>query len=280
MAKDHKEATIKVAGIQKKVDELTRDLPEIDKKVVKTPQLEKIIEELKKLAKEIAEEKGKIDALDAEMKKKEQEMLDFAKKYRGDQLYESDRKLKDAEAELADLEKRLREVGALNDNLQEEVKGAAVDPKDKERVALAQRILGETEKCGSEMGNMKKQKNDIRKIFNGIKENLRSKNASDVTAAEVAELMKDIDKCGAKVKGFLGDLDGIEVRLKKLRSEWNSSKNAAQEKERLSKEFKRLLSDNSELYEKLVQKLTKQDEQLGGLETLNKSMAASADYAT
>ena len=141
---------------------------------MRTPQLEKIIEELKKLAKEIAEAKGKIDALDDELKKKEAEMLDFAKKYRGDRLYDCDRNLKDAEAQLAALEKRLREVGGLNDGLEEEVKGANVDPKDAARVALAQKILGETGKCGEEMGAMKKQKNDIRKIFNGIKENLRA----------------------------------------------------------------------------------------------------------
>ena len=55
MAKDHKDATARVAGIQKKVDDLTRDLPDIDKKVVRTPQLEKIIDELKKLEREIAD---------------------------------------------------------------------------------------------------------------------------------------------------------------------------------------------------------------------------------
>ena len=161
------------------------------------------------------------------MKKKEPETLDFAKKYRGDRLDDCDRGLKDAEAQLAALEKRLREVGGLNDGLEEAVKGEAIDPKDADRVALAKRILGETGKCGEEMGAMKKQKNDIRKIFNGIKENLRAKNASDVTAAEIADLMKDIDKCNAKVKGYLGDLDRIEDKLKKLRGEWDSAKNAA-----------------------------------------------------
>jgi chromosome segregation ATPase len=232
-----------VANLEDKLNKLVKDLPNIEDKKITTAELKKIKEELDKFNGELSQLIDDVSELNDHLKELEGDVDDLVKKYRGDKLMEVDRKLNEAFSGVEKLEKRLKEVMGKIADFEVVLNDANNDPEEVERVELIQKLLGEVGELMDECKKIVKDKDNIKKVLEGIKAKLSEQNSGDVSMDMINELIADIAACDSKVAKNLKDLDRIEEDLDKKKADFDKFLGKSGERGGLIDDINHMLDD-------------------------------------
>jgi len=219
--------------------------------ILTNPRIEEIIEALKELRSKLDEIDGVAKDLDGILDPDTfAKIKDFLRDHRGEQMTEADQKLKDIEAELAKLEKRLREVNGNNEDFMRMLNHANDSPDDKERIALIMELLGESnDDAKKPLQGIKADKDKIKEMIENMRNTLRSKSAAEISLQTVLEIIADSEKTNEQIQARLADLDRIEGEIEERKKRWIQFDAAAQGNRALIGEFLGRLKGINDLYE-------------------------------
>jgi prefoldin subunit 5 len=139
-------------------------------KVLTKEEIEKIIEALKNLGKQLDELATEINAI-ADLMNDDifGKIKDFLKALKEDSLFDADKKLKQLGQDLQKLEKRIKEVTGENNDFVDFLKDKNTDPNDLERVNLIKALLGESDGSEKQLAGIRGDKDKLNALFEDLK---------------------------------------------------------------------------------------------------------------
>jgi chromosome segregation ATPase len=268
----------KASDIEKKIKNVTKDLPKHDSHLVTTPDIEKIIEELKKIGDEISDLNKDINDFEGDVAEKEKEVEQFVRGYRGERLYEADKKLKEALGNMDELEKKLEELKGDMGDFDKTLNDSNDNPKDQERVNMINKLLKALKDLGGDRDGVDGKKDDTKNNLLEIGKKIDDQDKDNVDMDTVNALIKQIEDCNDKIKEGLGDCDNIEDALNKLKKNWDAFSDKYSEKRNLIEDFEKMLGDNRNALEELKKNKGEADNLVGGLSDVYSQMKDNPDY--
>ena len=218
--------------------------------MVPTEEIEKIIKQLKDMEDELAKLEGEVtdisQMVDDDLA---DQMRDFAKGFKGEQLFEANRGLKQVEGLLSQLDKKWRAVNGNNEEFMGVLDRANNDEDDKARVELIELLLKEsTEDSKASLDEIKQEKDQMKELIERMRAKLRSMDAASADMKELNEIFKDTATCTEVIEKKLKELDQIDDDVEERKKRWTSFDAESGQRDGMMEDLQGLLSANEELY--------------------------------
>ena len=184
--------------------------------------------------------------------KKEQEILSFLSLLKLKKLEDAQKQFKAADLDLNALEKRLREVNSNNEGFMNTLNAANNDPKNKEKVALVNTLLSESEDSKKSLKHIRTDKDKTKQLFETMNQKLSVQDSSKINIKDMDDIMVDLDQCQDLIKAKMQELDQIDNDVEERKKRWRDFLANTEAKDKLIRELISLIPLLGDKYERMV----------------------------